>query len=197
MALLRRRHGDHPAGKGPCPAAPEEIRYETYDDFHGSTLSRSALWLGGLALGLTAVGGAIQGRFGAALSARLTAPFFALVRNQVFFRSLERLEALVVALWIFPDFLLTGMTLQAAQLCLRTALGTPPTAGERRFSLQNGRWLIWLCGASAIALGLTLVPDPAALLLWSRRVIPAGSLLVSLVLLPGLLALCRRRQKKL
>ena len=31
--------------KGLAPAAPEEIRYETYDDFHGSTLSRSALWL--------------------------------------------------------------------------------------------------------------------------------------------------------
>lgn len=156
---------------------------------------RSALWLGAMTLLLTAVGAAVQGRFGAALSARLSAPFFTLVRNLIFFRSLERMEALVVGLWIFPDFLLTGLTLQAAQRCLRLACGFSLQPGERRLSLENGRWLIWLCGAIAVGLGLLLAPDPASLLFWSRRLIPILSLAVALVLIPGIFLVGKARKK--
>ncbi len=161
-----------------------------------SPFRQTALWLGVGMLGLTALGGAIQGHFGPSLSARLSAPFFTLVRNLVFFRSLERMEALVVGLWIFPDFLLTGLSLQAAQRCLRLACGFAPQEGERRGDLSNGRWLIWLAGAAAIALGLLIAPVPEAMLLWSRRVIPAGSLLVALLLIPGILLAARRPRKK-
>jgi hypothetical protein len=31
-------------------------------------------------------------------------PFFAMIRNVRIFRSVERIEALVVALWVAPDF---------------------------------------------------------------------------------------------
>ena len=139
-------------------------------------------------LGLTVLGAAVQGRFGAPLCARLSAPFFALVRNLVFFRSLERVEALVVGLWILPDFLLTGLCLQAGQRCLRLACGYSPQPGERRLDFANGRWLIWLGGLAAIGLGLVLAPEPASLLFWSRRLIPALSLAAAL-LIPGLLFL--------
>ena len=60
--------------------------------------------------------------------------------------------------------------------------------------LGNGRWLIWLCGAAAIALGLTLAPDPAGLVLWSRRVIPALNLIFAL-LIPGIWLAGRARKK--
>ena len=156
---------------------------------------RRAGWVGLLCLLLLAVGAAVQGRFGAALSARLSAPFFALVRNLVFFRSLERLEALVVGLWILPDFLLTALCLHGAQRCLRLAFGRPPRPGEGRWSLRNGRLLIWLCGAAAIGLGLLLGRDPAALLLWSRRRIPLLNLAASLLLVPLIFFLGRMRKK--
>ena len=158
--------------------------------------SATALQLAGMSLLLTALGAGVQGRFGAALSARLSAPFFALVRNLVFFRSLERMEALVVGLWIFPDFLLTGLALQGAQRCLRLALNRPPQPGERRFSTGNGRWIIWLSGGAAIGLGFLIAPDPAALTFWSRTLIPLGSMILSLLLIPGIL-LAAGRQKKL
>ena len=94
----------------------------------------------------------------------------------------------MVGLWILPDFLLTGLCLQAGQRCLRLACGYSPQSGERRFSLSNGRFLIWLGGFAAIGLGLVLAPEPASLLFWSRRLIPGLSLSAAL-LIPGLLFL--------
>ena len=155
---------------------------------------RTGGWAAALCLLLTALGAAVQGRFGPALCARLSTPFFALVRNLVFFRSLERMEALVVGLWIFPDFLLTGLCLHAAQRCLRLGCGYTPREGERRLSMAQGRWLIWLGGTGATALGLFLARDPAGLLLWSRGLIPALSLSGAL-LLPGLCTLGIARKK--
>ena len=150
--------------------------------------------LGLFSLLLCALGAAIQGRFGAALSARLSAPFFALVRNLVFFRSLERMEALVVGLWILPDFLLGGLCLQGAQRCLRLALGQRPEEGESRLDFSGGRLLIWLCGVVSIALGLLLGRDPASLQHWSRTIIPLLSLFYSFLLLPVTALLCGRKR---
>ena len=169
------------------PVAPED----------GSTgRPGGLLWLLGMILLLTALGALIQGHFGAALSARLSAPFFALLRDLVFFRSLERLEALAVALWVFPDLLLVGLALQAAQRCLRLALGWRPEPDERRGDLSRGRWLGWICCALAVALGLLLAPEGEALALWSGKLLPLGTLAVCYLLLP-LVGLLGRAQKKL
>ena len=149
---------------------------------------RIGLWTAGLALGLTALGAAVQGRFGAALSARLSAPFFALVRNLVFFGSVERIEALVVGLWILPDFLLGSLCLHAAQRCLRLVLGFHPGEGERPTDLGNGRFLIWLCGGAAMGLALLPGSNTASLLFWSRTLIPSLQMAVAFLLIP---ALCR------
>lgn len=157
---------------------------------------RTALWALGMVLLLTAVGAGIQGRFGAALCTWLSVPFFTLVRNLVFFQSMERMEALVVALWVFPDFLLTGLSLQAAQHCLRLAAGKTPKAGERRTDMRNGRWIILLCGAAAITLGLLLAQSQPAMLLWSRQVIPLVSLAVALIVLPAIWVIARFKTKK-
>ena len=157
---------------------------------------RSALWTLCLCLGLTALGAAVQGRFGAALSARLSSPFFALVRNLVFFQSLERMEAPVVGLWILPDFLLASLCLQAGQRCLRMGLGYPLGEGVRRGDLHGGRLLIWLC--AILAAGLALLPnlDPASLLFWSRTGVPLLQLAVSFLLIPGIALACRRKEKR-
>ena len=149
---------------------------------------RIGLWTAGLALGLTALVAAVQGRFGAALSARLSAPFFALVRNLVFFGSVERIEALVVGLWILPDFLLGSLCLHAAQRCLRLVLGFHPGEGERPTDLGNGRFLIWLCGGAAMGLALLPGSNTASLLFWSRTLIPSLQMAVAFLLIP---ALCR------
>ncbi len=156
---------------------------------------RTGLWTCGLCLLLTALGAAVQGRLGASLSARFAVPFFALVRNLVFFRSLERVEAMVAGLWILPEFLLGGICLHGAQRCLRLALSDPPQDGVRRLDLGKGRGLIWLCGGIAIGLGLLLGRDPVRLLLWSRTIIPWLNLAASFLLIPGLFLLGKRKKK--
>jgi len=136
---------------------------------------------------LTLLAAAITGSFGAALTAELSWPFFSLVRNLVFFRSIERVEALVVALWVFPDFLIVSLFLRAARRALGLSLG-------RRFTLfSDGRAALALCAAAAAAFALFAAPDAAALQLLSERLIPGANLFFALVFFPALLGLGRLR----
>lgn len=155
------------------------------------------LWVTGLCLCLTLLGAAVLGRFGPELSARLSQPFFTLVRNLVLFRGLERMEALVVSLWLFPDFLLGALLLGCSWNCLCPALGVDR---EREFLLpllSGGRWLLWLCGAAMIALALLLWPGKDGYHLWSETVIPLCNLSVAFLLLPGLCLLARQKEKRM
>ena len=122
---------------------------------------------------------AVVGSFGAALSASLSWPFFSLVRNLVFFRSIERAEALVVALWVFPDFLIVSLFLRAAYEALSLSFG------RRLRLLAEKRYALALCAAAASAFALLAAPDAAALALLSRTIIPAANLFFSLVFLPA------------
>lgn len=139
---------------------------------------------------------AILGAFGAELTTRLSQPFFALIRNLVFFRSLERVEALVVSLWIFSDFILISLCLQASQRALRRSLGFDADYRGQRFTdLEEGRWLIWLCGISAIAFGCFIARQPERLEFWSRQLIPGINLGVALLVLPGVYLIGRLRKR--
>ena len=144
-----------------------------------------ALWAVGLCALLCALGAAVTGMFGAALAAALTRPFFVLVRTLVFFRTVERVEALVVMLWVFPDFLTASLFLWTAQYSLRLLFGyRPDTAMHERFDFTNGRWLIWLAGTAVILTGVFLAPTPAALERWSVTLIPALNLSFVFAFLP-------------
>ena len=119
----------------------------------------------------------VIGKYGAELVSQLTHPFFTLVRNLVLFHSFERIEALLVSFWIFPDFLLIALCFYAAQYCIRTALGIVPAVGEGpRFSMLRMRWVIPLCSLCAIAVGSFLAPDLTRLRRLSEQIIPAFSL---------------------
>lgn len=138
----------------------------------------------------------VIGRFGAELTGLLTFPFFTLVRNLVFFNALERLEALIVSLWLFPDFLLVSALLYCAQYCLRLVLGEKPAyRGERRTDLSRGRWLIPVCGAVSITAAIFIAPDSPSMTRWSERIIPIINLSVSFAIVPMIYAVGRLRKK--
>lgn len=138
----------------------------------------------------------IIGSFGSELTTRLSQPFFALVRNLVFFRSLERVEALVVSLWIFSDFILITLCLQASQHSLRRALGFDADyRGQKPLELRSGRWLILLCAAAAIVFGCFIAGDPESLELWSRQIIPGVNLAVALIVLPTIYIIGKLRKR--
>lgn len=154
----------------------------------GRALRRALLpRLGGACLLLGLMCAELLGSFGAELTASLSWPFFSLVRNLVFFRSVERIEALVVALWIFPDFLIVSVFLRAARRALSLAL--PGTARGR----LARRSLLPLCAAATVVFALLTARDAASLELWSRRYIPCASMFVAFVFLPGVLAAGRAR----
>lgn len=158
------------------------------------SVRKNARWLAfgtGFLCLLTA---AILGSFGAELASQLTRPFFSLVRNLVFFRSVERMEALAVTLWVFPDFLLSAMALFAAQLCLRRALGgSAAWRGEALFDLSGGRWLILLCVAAALLSGLWMAPDQKTFLFLSSRLVPALNMGLAFLILPGVYVFGKRK----
>ena len=155
-----------------------------------------ALWLAGISVLLFVIELCIIGSFGAPLTAELRQPFFVLVRNLVLFGSLERIEALVVSLWVFSDFILVAVCLSAAQRLLRGLTGKRSGyAGERMLDMKNGRWMIWLCAVSAAVFALVFAPDSESMTLWSDTVIPIANLTFAFVLLPIIYIVGKVRKK--
>ena len=156
---------------------------------------RRTRWLLGESALLTLLMLAVLGNFGAELVSRLSQPFFTLVRNLVFFRSLERIEALVVSCWLFPDFLLASLCIYAAQYCLRLALGENPLQDRGvRLDRRHLRWLIPFCALAAILVGLLLAPELFSLRLLSERTIPSFNLALSFLTVPALYLAGKRKK---
>ncbi|MGX8692414.1 MAG: GerAB/ArcD/ProY family transporter [Clostridia bacterium] len=143
-----------------------------------SVAARIAL-LGAMMAALTA---AVIGAFGHELAARLSQPYFSLVRDLVFFRSLERIEALLVALWIFSDFLLTATLFLVARRCLA------PLCGDARL-------LPIAVGAAALSTACLLSPEAAAFTRLSLRWVPAANAAVCLLLIPGVFLIGKLRKR--
>ena len=142
-----------------------------------------AVWISLLCLPLSLLGFTLVGNFGAELTASLQRPFFYLVRNLVFFQDVERVEALVVALWVFPDFLLVSCSLFACARCLAPALRLP----ERRIAP--------VCGVGASILACFLGRSAGSYTLLSERVVPLVGMSFALLLLPGCLLIGRWRKR--
>lgn len=122
------------------------------------------------------------GSFGPTLTARLTQPYFSLVRNLVLFENLERMEALLVTLWLFSDFLLVAALLLLARRCLL------PLLGKRR-------WLPAALGALALIGACLLAPDALRYARLSERWVPALNLGVCLLLFPGVYLFGKLRRR--
>ena len=154
------------------------------------------LWMLGLCALLTLLALALTGRFGHELTAELSRPFFVLLRTLRIFRTLERVEALVVMLWIFPDFLAASLFLRAGSDCLFRLLGAGEKGLSAKLALQNEKPLIWGCAAAVIGLSLLIAPDAVRLERWSRTLIPAANLVFCFALLPGVYLLAKAKEKR-
>ena len=149
----------------------------------GQRFAPTAVWIALLGLLLSLLGLTLVGNFGAELTASLQRPFFYLVRNLVFFRNVERVEALVVALWVFSDFLLVSCSLTAGVRCLAPALDRP----EKRLSI--------LCALAAAVLACFLGRSAASYAALSERVVPLAGMSLALLLLPGCFLMGKWRRK--
>ena len=159
--------------EGQCPVSPGRAK-------------ESSLWLLWAVLLLCLLTTAITGMFGAELTAKINRPFFVMVRNLVFFRTVERVEALVAMLWLFPDFLLVSLLLWSAQHCLRLVFRFDATYyGEKALDPRQGRWLVWPCTLAVIVCSLFIVRSAHDMERWSAQIIPVLNMGFALLFLPA------------
>lgn len=129
-------------------------------------------WLGLLMLVACLLCVTVVGSFGPALTLRMSYPFFVMIRNVSLLNLADRIEAVVVVLWVFSDFMLCTLFLRCGHEALRQVLSLPDPEPRRYFDLRGGRWLflpeaaaVW-CTAHFIAL------DSYGLIPWSDRIVP-------------------------
>lgn len=112
------------------------------------------------------------GTFGAKLTTRLSFPFFSMVRDISLFNVAQRVEAAVIVLWLFADFMLCVLMLRCAYEALRIVFGLPKSEHMPTFDMRRGRWL-YLLEAAAVFLCAHFIADSSTeLTAWSDRIIP-------------------------
>lgn len=102
-------------------------------------------WTAALCLTLAALAFVVLGVFGPAVVQRLQIPFFSLAKEVCIEGAVERLEPLVVTMWVFTDLALLGLLLRSARRALALAVG-----GEEGRSLAP-LLLLLLPGAYLVA----------------------------------------------
>ncbi|MBR1497943.1 MAG: GerAB/ArcD/ProY family transporter [Oscillospiraceae bacterium] len=122
-------------------------------------------------LGLMAV--ACLGLFGPELTAALSYPFFLLARDAPVLGSLERMEPLVVALWVFADVVFLSALLR----CAVKLLGRAFAPGR-----EPGTIAALLCAAAAAGAGLLFPVEQEAFAMFSERAIPFAAAVMNFAL---------------
>lgn len=132
------------------------------------------------------------GTLGAETAAKYHFPFFGMVRNISFFNLLDRLDALIIALWVITDFALISTLLFIIVNNLRVCFGYLPDSAEKAkiYDLKNGRWLIWAVGLIIGVLALIFVPNSFDLINLSKNLVPIVNLFFSFGLLPLTIIIC-------
>ena len=114
----------------------------------------------------------VVGTFGAALTTKLSYPFFTMIRDVTLFNLNQRIEAVVIALWVFADFILCTMLLRCAHEALRTVFRLPKPEDTAYFSLRNGRWLLLLEAPAAYGCSHLISASSDRFFLWSQTLVP-------------------------
>lgn len=112
------------------------------------------------------------GSFGKGLVLQLRYPFFTMTRDVTIFNLSQRIEAVVIALWAFADFIICVLLLRCAHEALRTIFGFPKSEDLPLFSLRRGRWILPLEAVAVYAFSQIFVSSFGVFSIWSEKVIP-------------------------
>ena len=154
-------------------------------------------WLVPVCLLFALICAAAIGNYGSELISRFNYPFFAMIQNITVFKTIERIEALVVALWVLPDFIIFAMMLIVASHCLRLVFGYVPDTGDTvMHDMSNGRFLIPTSAALMLVVAVLLDMDSDNLSFYSHLVVPAANLAISCVLIPASYVIGKLRTKR-
>lgn len=142
----------------------------------GTDIRRGGGFLLRLALTAAALSMAAVGVLGAALSTRLSHPFFILLRNISLSRAIERVEALISAVWVLPDLALLAALFLLTRKLLPVRQKPLPT---------------WVFATAAFAIAAILSPTAFGLAVWSEKIVPIAGAMIA-VLTPATVLLRRR-----
>lgn len=181
--------GDIPGALRGAAAAGGVLGYAVFGGFLGGEVARregdrrqAMRWAAALCLALTALQWVCLGNFGTGLAGRMEAPFFMMVKGIGIKGTFERVESVIIALWVFSDLALAALLLSA---CCRMAEVLFPLRSEKQ---RRGAALI--LGIVGLAGALWLFPDAFTLRKWvERRVLP-GNLIFGFAV-PGVALLVR------
>ena len=139
------------------------------------------LWILFVCILISVIIAAIIGNYGAPLTAKLSQPFFTMIRDVRIFNTLERLEALMLALWVLPDFVVSTLMMFVAAYSFQLTFGFKPSIGKK---LDNGRWIIPVNAAIIAAVAVFLPNDESKMLMLSEVYVPIGNLILTAGLYP-------------
>lgn len=112
------------------------------------------------------------GLFGETLTTKLSFPFFTMVRDISLFNVAQRVEAVVIVVWVFAEYMLCILLLRSAFEALRAIFNLPKSEYLPTFDFRHGRWMI---PAEALIVYLCahwIAPSAEVLQVWSERLIP-------------------------
>ena len=140
-------------------------------------------WTVKLCLVLAAVQLVILGGMGAWLAARSEMPLFLLARDMSIGSAIQRLEGVVVSLWVLSDLTLVALQLWTIAYLIRWLLGI------------RGRWLPPVLGTAALACGAWWFSDPWTLKKFAAGILPRGNAAAAFLLPAAALAVGRIRRR--
>ena len=134
-----------------------------------------------VALGVMAV---TVGGCSAPLALKLQNAFFSMIRNIVLLGVVERVEVLIVAVWVITDFTLIAAAVMTAAEIWRGVL-----EARRRTAF------VYPTAAAATALAFLIAPNAFRLRSWSEIIVPLVNMSFTLLIIPLTLVIGRLRKK--
>lgn len=112
--------------------------------------------------------------FGLELVTKSYNAFFIMVRDISILNTIERVESVVVALWVFTDFVLEALLLYIVTSNLRICLGMSPHPDKHPafFDFSHGRWLVWVCVPLLLGITVLLSSNSFQLMWFSEKFYP-------------------------
>jgi len=128
------------------------------------------------------------GSIGKEYVSALSYPFFVMARDLSIFSGVERIEALVVGLWLLPDFVLITVELMIAADILLLVTNRQESNSAR------SAWIL-IGSAFSVFISFQIAPDSERLMQWSEQLIPAIHLAWAYLVVPIIFLISLLRKK--
>ncbi len=146
--------------------------------------SRRFPFLAATALTALAVTAVTLGIVSDRLALRLQNAFFVVIRNIELLGVVERVESVLVAVWILTDYVMLAALIFMASDIWRVV-----------FRAKRRGLFVWASAATAAVCAFLIAPDAFALTKWTDFIIPLVNMTVTTLAVPVVLAVYRRRRR--